>query len=107
MAEEVEYDGGLMPNDGEVFYSGIPDTIISEVEEERAMVKSSGPLITRLLSFYDEQIKQTDNIDSLDLGSDMDPQDLLVQLLAQRRLKNLLYAAKSDLENLRDAHIKS
>ena len=46
MAKEVEvdYDGTLMPNDGGIFQPAPPEEVQKEIAEERAMVKSAGPL---------------------------------------------------------------
>jgi len=103
MAKEVEvdYDGTLMPNDGGIFQPAPPEEVQKEIAEERAMVKSAGPLLARIDAFLDEQIALTDSVSSIDVNAD----DVKSQLLAQRKLKDLLFAVKSDLENLKSAHL--
>ena len=101
MSQEVEYDGTLMPNDGSVFQPAPPEEVQKEIAEERAMIQSAAPLLDRIFTFIDEQIAQTSDIDSIDLDKD----DVRSQLMAQRMLKDRLYAVKSDLENLKSAHL--
>ena len=103
MAKEVEvdYDGTLMPNDGGIFQPAPPEEVQKEIAEERAMIKSAGPLLNRIFAFLDEQIAQTSDISSINIESD----DLKAEIKAQRLLKDRLYAVKSDLENLKSAHL--
>lgn len=102
MAKQEEiYDGSLLPNDGEVFQPQPQESVQKEIAEERAMVKSAGPLLARIEAFLDEQIALTDSVSSIDVNAD----DVKSQLLAQRMLKDRLHAVKNDLANLKSAHL--
>lgn len=104
MANEVnpaEYDGTLMPNDGGVFQPQPSEDVQKEIAQERAMIQSATPLLDRIEAFLDEQIAQTSDISSVDVEAE----DVRSQLLAQRMLKDRLYAVKSDLENLKSAYL--
>ena len=92
----------LMPNDGSVFNPEPDESLQKELRAEEAMVKAGAPLMDHILAFLDEQIAQTSDIDSIDVGSN----DLVVQLKTQRMLKDRLVAVKADLNNLMDAHLK-
>ncbi len=99
--EIEEFDGSLMPNDGGVFQPQPTEEVQKEIAKERDMIKAGAPLLDWIFAFLDEQIAYTGDITSINLDSD----DLKAELKAQRMLADRLYALKSSLENLSEAHL--
>lgn len=96
-----EFDGSIVPNDGEAFQTPAQIELKKEISEEKAMIKSAEPLLDRIFAFLDEQIAFASDISSIDISSD----DIKAQVMAQSFLKDRLYAVKNDLENLKSAHL--
>lgn len=92
-----ELTDNLMPIDGGLFNVDQPEEVKVEVDKEKVMIQTGLPILEEIFIWLDDEIKDTSNIDSIDLNG-----DIKAEVLAQRMLKDRLVAVKNRFEILNE-----
>lgn len=87
----------LMPTDGGIFQPEPSEELKQEIDKEKVMIQTGLPIIEEIFIWLDDEIKDTSNIDSIDLNG-----DIKAEVLAQRKLKDRLVAVKNRFEILNE-----
>lgn len=101
--DDTLYSDDLSPTDGSVFQHEQPDELTTEINAEKAMVQSAGPLLDMILDWFSAEIATTDSLEGLELESHI---DLASQVLSRKILKAKLEAARDRLRIMKDEYVK-
>lgn len=103
MEDDTLYSDDLSPTDGSVFRVAQDEELTTEINAEKAMVQSAGPLLNMILAWFDAEISAADSISGLELESEI---NLSAQVLARQLLKTKLEGARDRLHIMKDEYVK-
>jgi len=93
-------DGGDFTPTGD-YYPGEPEERAIEKDEKNAPVITSYPIMGAVADWFAEQVKKCDNLDNI-IASEQHV-DIKVQVLAMKRLKELLQEKAHEWEKFRES----
>nr|DAT06343.1 MAG TPA: hypothetical protein [Caudoviricetes sp.] len=79
-------------------YATLPEDRVEKENQAEAEAYRDLPLLENVMSWFDEQIKRTDSIESIMISPTVKAEDIRCQLLAQKQLKILLQQKQAELK---------